>query len=212
MYAWRDIATVPAAPGVYAWYYTPEITAYDMRSVVEATERLKAAGDRQGAEASVRDFLHKAIFRHFQQQPYTATLKAPLMPRYEGRVDHQPRLSDGLVQRLVDDLDRLGTLKEVLATSVPDFASPIYIGMSKRLRDRLARHKALIERDTRLPSELADDDGEDEDHSFASEVLSRGIPPTQLSVAVRVVGGAEGSYVDLENVLNRIHRPLMGRN
>lgn len=211
MYAWRDVAAVPALPGIYAWYYNPEITTYDLGVISADVKRLKEAGDRPGAEAAMRRFLEQTVFRYFREQSFTATLRAPLMPRYEGRIEHQPTLSASLIERLVDDPDRLAVLKEVLGASVPDFASPLYIGMSRLLRDRVARHKSLIERGSR-PASTVTEDGFEDDHSFAAEVLARGIPPTRLSVAIRTVEASSGAYVDLENVLNRIHRPLLGRN
>lgn len=210
MYAWRDISAVPALPGIYAWYYTPEITTYDLGVISAEVARLKGSDDKVGAESAMRRFLEQTVFRYFQEQSYTATLRAPLMPRYEGRIDHQPTLSSSLVERLVDDPGRLSVLKEVLAASVPDFASPIYIGMSRLLRDRVARHKSLIERGTKPVA--VNEEGLEEDHSFAAEILARRIPPTRLSVAIRTVTASNGAYVDLENVLNRVHRPLLGRN
>ena len=30
IYSWHEIGDAPAAPGVYAWYYTPEITVFDL--------------------------------------------------------------------------------------------------------------------------------------------------------------------------------------
>lgn len=210
-YSWYEIGDVPAEPGVYAWYYTPEITTNDLARITSEVEELKLSAGQAAAKDAIRAFLENCVFRYFQELPYVAQLSGPLKPTYEGYIHHSPTLSDSLLDRIVENPARLATIRKVLEASAPDFASPIYIGMSKGLRTRLKGHKSLIEKYGELPN-IEAGPGEQRDHSFAREVRARNIPPTRLFVVTRVIDGPPGSYVDAENILNRIHFPLLGRN
>jgi hypothetical protein len=217
VFRWREIGDVPPEPGVYAWYYRPEITDFDLQQIVQTVTTLKENGQEAKAAESVRSFLQDNIFRYFKEQPYQTVMRGPLKPKYEGLLEHMPSLSEDLVRRLVEDPRRLRTIKQVLEASAPHFASPIYIGMSERLRTRLARHKKLIEKYEnepvieRRPEDLTPE-GERRDQSFAQEIRARNIPPARLFVVVHVIEGVKDEYVDIENILNRIHYPLLGRN
>ncbi len=210
-YSWHEISDAPAKPGVYAWYYTPEITAFDLESVTSAVETLKAAGEVETAKDAIRSFLEQSVFSYFRERPYSAQLKGALKPRYEGVIEHIPTLSGTLLERIIEEPTRLATIRDVLESSAPEFASPIYIGMSERLRARLKRHKSLIEKYGEMP-DLAGSEEDQRDQSFAREVRYRNIPPSRLFVVTKVISGPPGSYVDIENILNRIHYPLLGRN
>ncbi|HYC06242.1 MAG TPA: hypothetical protein VED40_23340 [Azospirillaceae bacterium] len=198
-------------PGVYAWYFSPEITDYDLECLVSDIESLKAVGDNKGAASLLAEFMLSNVFSYFAEQPYQATLTGPLMPKYTGTIHHAPALSPDLVARLVDEPSRLLTLKRVLEGSAPYFSSPLYIGMSDSLRTRLMQHKRLIERLQDAPA-ASEGFAEDRDHSFAREVVARGMPTARLFVIAEVIDTSDRSYVDVENILNRIHYPLLGRN
>ncbi|MER9632700.1 hypothetical protein [Mesorhizobium sp. M0228] len=210
-YSWHEIGDVPAKPGVYAWYYTPEITSFDLEQITTRVTTLKASVSMVAAREAVRAFLDESVFRYFREQPYSAQLRGPLKPRYEGTIEHMPSLSESLLDRIVEEPARLATIREVLEASAPHFASPIYIGMSEKLRLRLKRHKALIEKYGELP-DIGLSEEEQRDQSFAREVRARNIPPSRLFVVATVISGPPGTYVDIENILNRIHYPLLGRN
>ena len=210
-FSWHEIGDVPAAPGVYAWYYTPEITGFDLDQITAHIATLKDRDDTSAAKDALRAFLDEAVFRYFREQPYSAQLRGALKPRYEGQIEHRPTLSESLLERIIEEPARLATIRSVLEASTPDFASPIYIGMSERLRTRLSRHKSLIEKYGELPGPGSSEE-EQRDHSFAKEVRARSIPPSRLFVVATVISGPPGTYVDIENILNRIHYPLLGRN
>lgn len=211
IYTWHEIGDVPSAPGVYAWYYTPEITAFDLDQITAEIHTLRAGAGPAAAKQAVRAFLDEAVFRYFREQPYSAHLRGPLKPRYEGQIEHRPTLSESLLDRIVEAPERLATIRSVLEASAPDFASPIYIGMSERLRGRLGNHKSLIEKYGELPDPGPSEEDQ-RDHSFAKEIRARSIPPSRLFVVASVISGPPGTYVDIENILNRIHYPLLGRN
>ncbi|PEG34362.1 hypothetical protein CQY20_25910 [Mycolicibacterium agri] len=211
IFTWHEIGDTPASPGVYAWYYTPEITAFDLENIINEIEELLKLGESSAAKAVVKAFLEKRVFQYFEEQPYEAQLRGPLKPRYEGRIHHVPVLSDSMLERILEDPRRLVTIRSVLAASAPEFASPIYIGMSDCLRVRLRRHKSLIEKFGEI-SGPQPQEGTQRDYTFAREIRARKIPPSRLFVITRIINDAPGTYIDIENILNRIHCPLLGRN
>ncbi|MDQ0458303.1 hypothetical protein [Rhizobium paknamense] len=63
-YGWHEIGSVPAAPGVYAWYYIPEITHFDLREMKSEVETLKSQEKIDQAKASLRQFLDRIVGFH----------------------------------------------------------------------------------------------------------------------------------------------------
>ena len=214
IYSWTEIINVPSKPGVYAWYYSPEITDFDLQDTINKILMFKSVNNMDEAQEIVKTFLNNYLFRFFQEEPYHATLRGSLKPKYEGTVEHTPELSEDLVARIVDEPERLTTVRQVLEKSTPNFSSPLYIGMSKNLNGRLKTHKKLIEKYCSQvnPNDFNIKDAEDRDKNFAMRVCSRNIYPTRLSVAINVLEDIGERYVDIENILNRIHYPLFGRN
>jgi hypothetical protein len=203
-YHWSDLSNAPEKPGVYAWYYSPELTQFDVERTIEQLQKL---GVNQKAEAAalVRSVLDDRVFRYFREDDYHARIEGPLKPSYEGDLRHSFAPSEGLIARLVADPQRLRFVKGVLEVSAPMFASPIYIGMSDCLRDRLRQHKAMIER---YRAGRPDNGGS----AFAFQVAKRRMPPERLFVLTCVMPNSEDMAVDVENVLNRIYYPILGRN
>ncbi|NUB11401.1 hypothetical protein GAY28_00995 [Azospirillum brasilense] len=205
---WADLGSAPEAPGVYAWYYSPEITDFDLDRTIEG---VRAASDRAEAEHVIRTMLDGRLFHYFREEPYTASVSGPLKPTYVGSLEHETAASGSLVSRLAMEPERLRTIRDVLALSAPMFASPLYIGMATVLRSRLARHKDLIERfRTVVPR-----DGQtsrNSDAGFAWQVAKRKIPPERLFVFTCSTSSDDGTVVDVENILNRICYPILGRN
>ncbi len=113
-YSWHEIGDVPASPGVYAWYYTPEITAFDLERVTSTIAALKSSKGAAAAKDALRAFFDEAVFSYFREQPYQAQLRGALKPRYEGKIEHCPNLSESLLDRIVEDPARLATIRTVL--------------------------------------------------------------------------------------------------
>ena len=217
MYWWSDIYSIGDVSGIYAWYYLPEITTFDLDTIVDRVSNLKKCNRHSDAKAEVEAFLERSIFRYFTEEPYHSELRGRLKPTYSGQLVHRPRPSSSLVERLVSNPMRLYTVRDVLHQSAPLFASPLYIGMSERLGKRLKRHRHLIEKYRQTsPSQVSgtSDTQKDieRDQSFARQVAERGINPQRLFVVIHPIETDDNRYVDLENILNRIHYPLMGRN
>jgi hypothetical protein len=205
---WADLANAPDEPGVYAWYYSPEITDFDLERTIEG---VRTSSDKAEAERMIRSMLDERLFHYFREEPYTAALSGPLKPAYVGSLEHDSVASGSLVSRLAADPERLRTIRNVLALSAPMFASPLYIGMATILKSRLAKHKELIERFRSVVPR----DGQiarNSDAGFAWQVAKRKIPPERLFVFTCSTSSDDGTAVDIENILNRICYPILGRN
>lgn len=218
-FGWTELHNCPSKPGIYAWYYNPEITKFDLNEVVVKIEELKKQNNREDAEKAIEIFLNNFIFNQFSEEPYQVILKGQLKPKYEGDLNHIPHISTSLIDRIVEIPQRLSTIKTVIEKSAPYFSAPIYIGMSENLQKRLSKHKFLIETFNQKKSNnisfvplQPNDNIEKRDQSFAWQVCKRNIPPTKMFVMIRIIEKSGNAYVDIENILNRIYYPLFGRN
>lgn len=214
IFTWREIQKVPNCGGVYAWYFRPEIADYDCNKFVENLNAL--ASNPEQCVDYIRQFLKSRLFNFFQEQPYISEIYGPLKPSYKGEIVHQNSISESLVERLRNEPERIFKIKNILEKSVPNFSSPLYIGMSKNLNKRLSTHKKLIEKYLENPNtSFIDSEASQQllrEHSFAKEIVQRGMSPALLSVYVQSMADVSDEWVDVENLLNRIHFPLLGRN
>ncbi len=215
-YKWNQISKVTTNPGVYAWYLPLKISSKDIQDVSDDVSKLKSEGKEILAKDLLKTFVEQKILNFYNEEPYTATLEGPLKPKYKGHVYHVPTISDSLIERMYECPTRIRSLGEILIKTAPNFASPIYIGMAKNLNSRLQVHKRLIESyasklsNTIEIQELQEE--EKRDHNFAMRVINRKIPETEMFVYVQEVSSEEDIYKDVENLLNRINYPVLGRN
>lgn len=217
-FRFSEVANAPETPGVYAWYYRIDLTDKDIANCIEEVELELSPEER---EAIVKRFLETHLFRYYKEMPYLVDLTGPLKPRYKGAIDHNIDISETLVKRLAAEPNNLLELKRMLKLTVPMFASPIYIGVATRLRDRLRQHVRLIDALQNLKASAvgdgfqvpAGDTDDDRDHKFAYEVaMTRGFRSSNLIVNTLELPVTDTIRYDLENILNRINYPLCGRN
>lgn len=205
-----DIARAPAQPGIYAWYCRPSLTKRDIDDLISGVKECST----DHAIVLVREFLSKRLLRPFAESSYRCEIRGQLKPGYSGTLHSDLNISDDLVKRIAESPDRLWKLRHTLQSSVPTFASPIYIGMTSNLRQRLIQHKARIERYGQV--DLTSPDPNDEDqvsaHSFARQVHERRFLTNWLLVAVQPIETDQDEQKDAENILNRINFPICGRN
>jgi len=215
-YRFHEVAGTPEGPGVYAWYCRYELPERNIDDLIKSLQGVELEKQRD----LVRAFLGRYLFSYFQEQPYDVVIKAPLRPYYEGSVEHISCISSSLVERFVNEPMRLKTLASLLRAATPEFASPIYIGSTKSLRQRLLKHVDLIRqyRESLLnlkPSEIEAITTSEQkaDHSFAREAgLVRRFDPNDLWVYTFDIDLDPEYTFDIENILNRINFPLCGRN
>ena len=218
-FRFSEVSSAPNTPGVYSWYYRIELTDKDIAKCIEDVELQTLPEARDDL---VRSFLETHLFRYYKEVPYFIALSGQLKPKYEGFIDHRPEVSSSMIRRLATAPHNLYELKRTLKLAIPLFASPIYIGVATRLRERLLQHVRLIDQLQHLRASAAGDnhplpkgetEDEDRDHKFAYEVsMVRGFRPSSLIVNTLELPIDDSIRYDLENVLNRINYPLCGRN
>jgi hypothetical protein len=217
-FRFSEVAGAPDTPGVYAWYYRIELTDKDIARCVESID---LAGDQDSRDEIMREFLNNHLFRFYKEVPYFVSLSGKLKPRYEGMIDQRSDVSQTLIRRLSANPNNLYELKSTLRSAVPLFASPIYIGVATRLRERLLQHVRLIDYYQHIrasavgnaqPLQTTNEE-ETSDHKFAYEVsMIRGFRSSSLIVNTLELPVNDSIRYDLENILNRINYPLCGRN
>jgi hypothetical protein len=210
---WNRIHDAAPRAGIYSWYYEPYIGDYDLNKTIADVQQMRDQNDTAGAAALLRSFLQQNLLSYFRQDPYQVELKGPLKPRHLGSADHDQDVSASVIDRLLEDPERLRPLRDVLKQSTPYFASPLYVGMSDCLRTRLLRHKNLIHyfRSQTGPTGQVPSFA-DEEAGFAYRVVHRRIPPDRLFVVTCEIPSVSSLNVDAENLLNRIFYPILGRN
>ena len=218
-FRFSEVSSAPNTPGVYSWYYRIELTDKDIAKCIEDVE---LESSHEARDDLVRSFLERHLFRYYKEVPYFVALTGQLKPKYEGFIAHRPELSSSLIRRLSTAPHNFYELKRTLKLAIPLFASPIYIGVATRLRERLLQHVRLIDQLQHLQASAAGDihpvlkgetEDEDRDHKFAYEVsIVRGFRPSSLIVNTLELPINDSIRYDLENVLNRINYPLCGRN
>jgi hypothetical protein len=209
--SWKHLHTVPAVKGIYAWYYRPDITEFDVKTAIDTIKQHNTAGQRDEAIATAEEFFIKRIFGYFRYESYKVDVSGPLMPSFSGSVDNEQGVSQSFLQRIVDDPERLREIHRYMRDAAPLFSSPLYVGKSDSLKARLATHQNLIMKYRAVPSDMTGI-GESDDTSFAKRVVSRGIPPERLFVVIYEIDTVESIHVDIEHIFNRICYPILGRN
>jgi hypothetical protein len=214
-YKWNSLSSIPEIEGVYAWYLPLKLSKKDIEILIDRVLDFKSKEQEVVAKEEIKDFIEKRILNFYNEAPYEVSLTGPLKPKYKGKVNHIPSVSDSLVNRLYEEPSRIHEISEVLISSAPQFASPIYIGMAKNLKSRIRKHQSLIQKyatkdQYSVNQNLSEEDKRD--HDFASRVVSRGIPETNMFVCIQEVSTLKDTYKDVENLLNRINYPVLGKN
>jgi hypothetical protein len=215
LYLWQELDEIPATRGIYAWYYRHTFYKADIEVLLAELEQIGPATDGS-REAKVEAFLQYFLFNFFLEEPYHVSIRGALKPTYEGVAEHVAAITAGLVERICADPTRLWHLQAVLDSTVPEFAAPVYIGLSSDMRKRIRRHQSLMQKYKQVEGRDLRDEAvtaeEQRDHSFARAVIRRGFLLHRLEVSVRVISAPGDIYLDAENILNRIYFPLCGRN
>lgn len=162
-------------------------------------------------ENTLKYFLSKHIFSFYQEEPYHVAIKGPLKPTYRGAIEHQDQISAALIARLLERPAALHEMKNTLRMIGTEFASPLYIGMATNLMSRVNKHKALIEKYSEYGIS-SDNSNEQSDHDFASRVVNRGYVISNLCVNIKSIESENSLHNVMENILNRINYPILGRN
>lgn len=226
----HEVEEAPEGPGLYAWYGSLVVGRADWE---EAIRDGQDVGDR-----SSRVVLRGHAERH-GSAALTVSAKAGFDLEYSGVLtprDNSDVASmlageagrdSTLFERVVSSVSMRRTLMNVLASSAPVFAAPLYIGVSQNLRVRLRRHVeqltrywAGVSKDPEYLEALVRETGTRS--TFAFRAVERGFSVDNVRVWYTEIESAEGgdslSADEQRSVaeaaewfLNRCHRPLLGR-
>jgi hypothetical protein len=211
--SWSQIAKAPNKAGVYAWYFRPEFTKHDLRILYSD---LALTQDEQSKKALIRKFLIERLFKYFKQTSYKIDLNGQLKAKYQGTIEHEQEISESLISRINEKPNRLLSIIKILEQSSPLFASPLYVGMSGNIRERLIQHTRTIKniKEERRNAKMyfSDEDLSLEEKNFAERVVEKEIPTSRLFVAFQVTQDDQDVHIDIENIINRLYYPILGRN
>jgi hypothetical protein len=210
-YKWENIVDIPEKPGIYAWYFSPDLTNYDIEKLIN--DLRGETKDGQARRELVIKFLNKNIFSYYSNLPYMVIIEGSLKPTYKGQLEQATQPSVDLIDRILERPQRLKSLQNILAGLHPMFGNPIYVGKSSNLNIRIKEHKKQIQRyKNRGLYDRYPENEEAEKNTFASEICKRNLPVARLVVATHVVEYSDCEYTDIENILNRMYYPIFGRN
>ncbi len=202
-----NTSTIDKKSGLYAWYYDLSIGDHDIKKLIELLESNINISDNY---KSVSDFLEKNFFIFFKEDNYKTKITGKLMPTFVGDLLHVEQCSESLVNKIVNSPTVLWDIKKIINEISVGFSSPIYIGMSENLQSRINNHKRLIEKFKN--ERIRIDNFDDRDENFAARIISRGMIETNLRVVVKYVSSDKNIHNLMENLLNRVNYPILGRN
>lgn len=192
--------------GIYAWYYQLSLGDADIRTLLEEL----ASSNEIVSRELVEKFLYRHVYQYYKEENYKAEIFGKLMPSFAGELIQQHQISGSLTDFILSNPETLWDIKEFLKRLSIDFSSPIYIGMAKNLKSRLLHHKRLIEQFKN--ERVTHSNFEDRDENFASRVVTRKMNTKNLVVAIQYIDTEKPIQSALENLMNRINYPVLGRN
>jgi hypothetical protein len=212
-FTWREINTrnIGDSSGVYAWYYSNKISSHDIGLLIK---KLETSGDLFSKQEMVKQFLLKHVFSFYEEMSYEARISGKLKASYTGQLTHEQIISEKLIDRIVEKPQVLNYIKSTLLDIDESFMSPLYIGMANNLSKRLIKHKRLIEEYRERGASNGGDyyHEDDRDHNFATRIIQKSFIETNLYVVITKVSDENSMHNIMENILNRINYPILGRN
>lgn len=235
-----SVGDAPKSPGIYAWYGRLDIGDSDYLRHVDGERdlgelRFRALLARNSQRYDLPD-MHVRLTSSFEAEWHATCAEVTsdsFIKIVSGAIQDQGAglSEDKESKRRLDDLSRTLAkqksrllLKRVLESSVPDFAAPLYVGVTADLNRRLGEHVSLLRR---LVRSVRRDPTQRERlrntprSGFAARAVAAGFDEEYLEVRVlnfteleteghsgtelREVAGAA------EWLLNRWHRPYLGR-
>src|SRR5438270_13200199 len=99
LFRWEELDDVPAASGIYAWYYRHTFYTHDINTLIAELQGGAGSGKEEAREEKVFAFLQSFLFNVFLEEPYIVSIHGQLKPTYEGPVPHVSTITSGLVKR-----------------------------------------------------------------------------------------------------------------
>ncbi len=207
-YAWDELAAAPEEPGLYAWYLNPDLRVADLNSKSATIENIGT------------------LAKQLRIPDMEVTADGHLSLQLSGHLNHKHvgHEADDAVSALIDDV--LSTdggrrlFAQIFGAARPCFMSPLYIGVTINLRERIADHRIAIEREQQRAA-LGIGSEDMAVQSFARQVWIRQIPWRRLFVHVLPLKSLcdPSTTPDMqrrvaeavETLLNRLFYPVLGR-
>lgn len=210
---------IPKVSGIYAWYYDHKIGNYDIKSLEEKIGLIASDNDKK---ICIREFIQKNLLNYYKRENYNVEIKGQLEPKYSGQLTHQIDNANNIVKSIFEDLNVLKSIQQVFNSFDFNFSSPLYVGMAKDLSSRINTHRNLIAKYNDInidritldnKSEQNEIEDEDiDDHNFAARIIERKFIIQNLVVVIKEVTDTDSIYKIIENLMNRINYPILGRN
>lgn len=233
-----ELDQAPEAPGIYAWYASIDIGAADWRAEIDPESgtdfgqtRLRSALLNHSGKYSQQPLSLVA------QGTFSDCWRGSISPTYPEVLENLllglPKSETNSAtaenfHKAFKNQDSRQMIAQALDKTLPFFSSPLYIGVAKKsIKNRLNQHKNKIigfyeklEANPLLRDQLWEDISTKESN-FAARVVMQNFSPSQLSVYICDFGlisdekkasfDVESIAVTLEWLLNRWHRPILGR-
>ena len=212
LFAFEEVSDVDSKPGLYAWY-------------------LRIKPGKRNIESS-KNFL-EALERITEQICYptlTMQLQGHLNMKLQGDLrhiwyGHDENQFSPQFREILNQPEEREILGQMLELAVPLLTGPLYIGVSKNLRQRIRRHTQLIQsyrqeyqEDTTEYHAIDGEDSLQNDKNFAQRIVERDIDSNHLVVSVVYVSHPHLSTERIrkaigttEALLNRMFYPILGR-
>lgn len=207
----KDMDESWECPGIYAWYCSPYISdelSGKLEKFIEKSAEEKSTTfseeDRKMAKSVFKEYLAP-----FERDDYTVKLEGKLMAKYEGTIQHKFVTNNDTLDKFLSCVSNSKSLdiikKSVESKSIPVFASPVYIGMAKNLKNRIEHHIKVV-------NDENDDNKLGDDLEFGKRINNKDIEKDRLIVYLQKIDCDEQEYELSEYLLNRINYPLLGGN
>lgn len=228
-YQFLEVSRAPDSPGLYAWYGSLALFPADYKDDI--------VGGVNFGISRLRESLARHTAR-FDPRPRRLSGRSEFGARWRGQLQDSGRAAirskiirpdassagiDSSIRTATSDETLRKELVSLLQGAQPTLAAPLYIGVTNSLRRRLREHvdlyNELKDAILRDPDRLADlkRSIENERTDFAHRLVAAEFEPENLSVfAWPYTTSLSSAKTDsilrsAEWLLNRWHRPLLGR-
>lgn len=211
--AFGEIPDADPKPGLYAWYLRVKPGAGNIKSPENFAKVL----------TKITEQLRYPTLSMELQGHLGLNMRGDLKHIWYGHEEYQ--FSDQL-KEILNCPEEREILGDILELAVPLLTGPLYIGVSKNIRERLQVHARLIQKylqevaaNTDPDNPVDSEDSLRNDQIFAQRIVERKINPNQLAVATIYVSHSQLSSSKIrkaiesaETLLNRVFYPTLGRN
>lgn len=213
-HAFSEIDQTPTGPGLYAWYAITTIGRRDWEPDV----------NDKGADKG-RENLRRLLAKHtcrFAGAELHITAKSSFEKKWHGKLISDESIGGDLTKwvppDVLSDPKLRGAFSNALSATTPQLAAPLYIGKAICLNTRLRYHRDKISRLQRRRS----DEQIPNPKEFAERAVNLGFNDSTLEVYTWDLSEfsnegfsnaqLESVALAIETLLNRWHRPLLGRS